>query len=353
MTRPPDRPLRAGIAGITGYTGYELYRLLQAHPGVEVVRLSAGRGAGAPLEQSWAALSGRSHPAVESLTVDWARGLDVVFLALPHGISGGYVATLHSEGVLVPNRQSDGLRVIDLGADFRLKDPAVYEATYGGAHPCPKLLADAVYGLPERHRDELLGAVLVANPGCYPTATALGAQVLLAAGCAGPVHATCVSGVSGAGRRAGPRTLFCEVHDSAVAYGVGGSHRHVPEMEQALNVPVMFTPHLVSMNRGMLATVSMSAPVALQTARLQEVAADMYADEALIVIRDSPPATRDVRGTGLAHVQVVVDEQRHVAQALVAIDNVGKGAAAQAVQNLNVVFGLAETTGIPTIPLVP
>jgi len=353
MTRPPSRPLRVGIAGITGYTGYELYRLLQAHPHVEVVRLAAGRGAGAPLAESWPALSGRAHPDVEALTVDWARGLDAVLLALPHGVSGGYVGALHAEGLLAMGPDSEGLRVIDLGADFRLKDTEVYAATYGGAHPCPELLAQAVYGLPERHRDDLAGATLVANPGCYPTATALGAQVLLAAGCAGPVHATCVSGVSGAGRKAGPRTLYCEVHDSAVAYGVGGSHRHVPEMEQALHVPVMFTPHLVSMNRGMLATVSMSAPVALRTDGLRSVAAEMYADEALIVLRDSPPATRDVRGTGLAHIQVVVDEQRHVAQALVAIDNVGKGAASQAVQNLNLVFGMPETTGIPTIPLVP
>jgi N-acetyl-gamma-glutamyl-phosphate reductase len=307
------------------------------------------------LETSWPALSGRSHPAVEALDVGWARDLDVVFLALPHGVSGGYVRALHAEGLLAdPGRpDSGGLRVIDLGADFRLKDPATYEATYGGSHPSPELLAKAVYGLPEQQRDALPGAVLVANPGCYPTATALGAQVLLAAGCAGPVHTTCVSGVSGAGRKAGPRTLFCEVHDSAVAYGVGGSHRHVPEMEQLLKVPVMFTPHLVSMNRGMLATVSMSSPVALRTEALWSMAEEMYGQEELIVLRDSPPATRDVRGTGLAHIHVVVDAQRHVAQALVAIDNVGKGAASQAVQNLNLVFGMPETLGIPTIPLVP
>ena len=350
---PPNPPLRAGIAGITGYTGYELYRLLQAHPGVDVVRLAAGRGAGVPLETSWPALSGRPHPTVAELDVSWARGLDVLFLALPHGVSGGYVAALHAEGLLAGGPGAEGLRVIDLGADFRLKDTDTYAATYGSPHPSPELLAKAVYGLPEQQRAALPGAVLVANPGCYPTATALGAQVLLAAGCAGPVHTTCVSGVSGAGRKAGPRTLYCEVHDSAVAYGVGGSHRHVPEMEQLLKVPVMFTPHLVSMNRGMLATVSMSSPVALNTEGLLSTAREMYAQEELIVLRDTPPATRDVRGTGLTHIHVVVDSQRHVAQALVAIDNVGKGAASQAIQNLNLVFGMPETLGIPTIPLVP
>lgn len=343
----PSLP-RVGVAGVTGYTGIELLRLLRAHPGVAVTALAAGKSAGAPLSSSWPALTGQALPPVEPLSVAWAAPLDVVLLALPHGVSGGFVARLHAEGLL-----DKGLRVVDLGADFRLRDPAVYAAAYGAPHPAPDLLGEAVYGLPERGRAPIKAARIVANPGCYPTATALGAGVLLDAGCAGPVFAHCLSGVSGAGRKASLGTAFCEVSESAHAYGVGGAHRHVPEMEQSIGAPVSFTPHLVPLQRGLLATVSMAAPQRLTLEALQEHARALTHGEPLLVYRDTPPATRDVRGTGCAHLSVALDTTRSVAQAFVAIDNLGKGAAAQAVQNLNLLLGLPENTGIPTQPVLP
>ena len=341
-------PPRIGIAGVTGYAGYEALRLLSSHPGVVVERLAAGRGAGVPLAESWPTLSGQAVPAVESLSVDWAAGLDAVVLALPHGISGGFVAQLAEAGLL-----DQGLRVVDLGADFRLRSPEAYEAAYGAAHPAPELLSEAVYGLPELGREAIAAARIVANPGCYPTATALGGRVLLQAGCAGPVLSTCLSGVSGAGRKASLGTAYCEVSESAHAYGVGGVHRHVPEMEQVLGAPVSFSPHLVPLQRGLLATVTMVAPARLTADALRAEALALTDGEPLLVFRDQPPATRDVRGTGCAHLAVALDARRGVAQAFVAIDNLGKGAAAQAVQNLNLVLGIEETAGIPTHAVLP
>ncbi|HCH63297.1 MAG TPA: N-acetyl-gamma-glutamyl-phosphate reductase [Deltaproteobacteria bacterium] len=339
--------LRVGLAGVTGYAGFEAWRLLAGHPHFEVVRLAAGRGAGTTLADSWPALGPGATMPIEALTTGFAADLDVLVLALPHGLSAPYLAGLQAEGLL------DGIRVLDLGGDFRLRDTGTYAKAYGARHPCPELLDHAVYGLTEVHRAAIADAPLVANPGCYPTATTLGARVLLAAGCGGPVHTSCVSGVSGAGRKASARTRYCEVQDSVVAYGVGGTHRHVPEMEQELCCPVIFTPHLVPTIRGMLATVTMASPSELTQERLHELAVSMYADEPLVVVRNTPPATRDVRGTGLTHVHVRLDPERETSQAFVAIDNLGKGAAAQGLQNLNVMFGLPETMGIPTIPLLP
>jgi len=344
---PRTSPLRVGLAGVTGYAGFEAWRLLQTHPHFEVVRLAAGRGAGSTLADSWPALGPAGSMPIGKLTIDFARGLDVLVLALPHGLSAPYMASLKAEGIL------DTLRVLDLGGDFRLQNTMTYAEAYGARHPCPEILEQAVYGLTEFHRSAIATAPLVANPGCYPTATALGARILLAAGCGGPVHASCVSGVSGAGRKPGSRTLYCEVQDSVVPYGVGGTHRHVPEMEQELCSPVIFTPHLIPAIRGMLATVTMAAPSGLTLEQLQAAGQELYADEPLVMVRDVPPATRDVRGTGLSHIHLCLDPVRHVAQAFVAIDNLGKGAAGQGLQNLNVMFGFPETLGIPTIPLLP
>ena len=339
---------RIGIAGVTGYAGLELLRLLTAHPGFVVGKLAAGRGAGVPLAESWPALSGRALPSVDALSLDWAEGLDALVLALPHGVSGGFVAALAEAGIL-----DRGLRVVDLGADFRLRSAAAYEEAYGAPHPAPHLLNEAVYGLPELGRDGIASARIVANPGCYPTATALGGRLLLEAGCAGPVLSTCLSGVSGAGRKASLGTAYSEVSESAHAYGVGGAHRHVPEMEQVLGAPVSFVPHLIPLQRGLLATVTMAAPARLTLEALKAEAQALTEGEPLLVFRDRPPATRDVRGTGCAHLSVALDARRGVAQAFVAIDNLGKGAAAQAVQNLNLLFGVPEATGIPTQAVLP
>ncbi|MBL8618325.1 MAG: N-acetyl-gamma-glutamyl-phosphate reductase [Deltaproteobacteria bacterium] len=339
--------LRVGIAGASGYTGVELIRLLVAHPQVEVVALSGGRAAGQPVAKSWPALAGLGLPDLQPLSLELCAGLDVLFLALPHGVSAGFVGELVAAGQL-----ARGLRVIDLGADFRLRDPAVHAAAYG-AHPHPELLAQAVYGLPERFRDQIRGAALIANPGCYPTATAIAALPLVDALGADWVVADCLSGVSGAGRSPGPRNLYCETTERAVAYGVAGSHRHTPEIEQLLGVPVTFTPHLAPMSRGMLATVHARVRRLPSAAELRALYDAAYADHPMVVVVDSPPSSGDVRGTARAHVAAFVDPARGVVTATCAIDNLGKGAAGQAVHNMNLACGLPETAGLPLVPLLP
>lgn len=336
--------VRVGIAGISGYTGVELFRILRGHPHVTVTALAANRAAGQPLASIWPGLRGIEAPPVRTLDPDeLAASCDAVLLALPHGVSGS----------VVPALLDRGLRVIDLGADFRLRDPAVYAAAYGKPHPAPELLAEAVYGLPELNREAIRGARLVANPGCYPTATALAAAPLVRAGLADRVISSCMSGVSGAGRKHGPRNLYCEVQESAAAYAVAGRHRHTPEMEQLLGVPVIFTPHLVPMRRGMMATVFVQPTRTISAAALQALYAEAYSNEPLVVLCDTPPATADVRGTGRAHVSVALDEVRSMITAICVIDNLGKGAASQAVHNLNLSGGLPETAGLPLLPILP
>lgn len=339
--------LRVGIAGASGYTGVELLRLLLAHPQVVVTKLSGGRAAGQPIEASWPALAGLGLPALQPLDSAFCADLDVLFLALPHGVSAGLVAELVAAGLL-----QAGLTVIDLGADFRLRDPAVHAAAYG-PHPHPALLAQAVYGLPEANRAQIAGARLIANPGCYPTATAIAALPLVRALGASWIVADCLSGISGAGRSPGPRNLYCETTERAVAYGVAGTHRHTPEIEQLLGVPVTFTPHLAPMSRGMLATVHARVPTLPSPADLRALYAQAYADHPMVVVVDTPPSSGDVRGTARAHVAAFVDAARGVITATCAIDNLGKGAAGQAVHNMNIACGLPETAGLPLLPLLP
>ncbi len=343
ISRGAGLTTRVGIAGVSGYAGVELLRILSAHPRVEVAALSAGRSAGQPLAQVWPGLQG---PALELEALDaaaWAERCDVVFLALPHGVSSSFVPAL----------LDNGARVIDLGADFRLRDPAVYAAAYGHAHPAPALLPEAVYGLPEAHRDRLAGARLVAVPGCYPTATSIAALPLVEAGLADVVISDCMSGISGAGRSPGARNLYAEVQESVTAYGLAGTHRHTVEMEQLLGVPVVFTPHLVPMVRGMFATVKIRLPRPVDQASLHELYQRRYADHPAVTVIDAPPATRDLRGTANAQVHVAVDQQRGVATVCCAIDNLGKGAAGQAVHAFNLALGLPETLGLPMVPLLP
>jgi len=336
--------VRVGIAGVSGYAGVELLRILAAHPGVEIVALAAGGAAGLPLDEIWPGWTGRLDLPVEELQAE-ALGdrCDAVFLGLPHGVSAK----------VVPGILAQGAAVIDLGADFRLRDPAVYAAAYGLAHPCPELLPEAVYALPELNRARLPGALLLACPGCFPTATAIAALPLVEAGLADMVVSDCLSGVSGAGRKASPRNLYCEVQESAVAYGLAGTHRHTPEMEQELGVPVVFTPHLVPMVRGMIATVKVRLLRKVDAATLQAMYADRYADHLAVIVRDGPPASGDVRGTAAAHVHVALDAVRGVVTATCAIDNLCKGAAGQAVHAFNLAFGLPETQGLPLFPVLP
>ena len=343
---PYHQPVRVGLAGVSGYAGVEILGLIIGHPGLKLAALAGGSSVGATVDSLWGGLAGVSSLPVVGSMDDLGPGLDAIFLALPHGVSAPW---LHAHRELLDN----GLRIVDLGADFRLRDPAQYATVYGKAHVAPDLLAGAVYGLPEKHRAAIATSQLVANPGCYPTATALAAMPVVDAGLAQWVVADCVSGVSGAGRKPGIRNLYCEVQESVVGYGLGGTHRHTPEIEQTLGVPVTFAPHLVPMVRGMLATVHMGVGEGVTLDQVQALFAARYAAEPAVVLRSEPPATGDVRGTGLAHVYVTLDAQRRVCTAQCAIDNLGKGAAAQAVQNLNVMLGLPEMTGVPVLPLLP
>ncbi|MEC8425190.1 MAG: N-acetyl-gamma-glutamyl-phosphate reductase [Myxococcota bacterium] len=334
-----------GIVGISGYAGIELHRILETHPMVRVSMVAAGRAAGEALDGLWPRVDPRGTIYIEEPdTRKLAERCEVVFLALPHGVSAGLVAPLLDAG----------LTVIDVGADFRLPDPAVWKETYGSDHAAPELLSEAVYGLPEKNREALHGARLVACPGCYPTAVAVAAMPLLEEGLADFLIADCLSGVSGAGRKAGTRNLYGEVNDSSVAYGLGGTHRHVVEMEQLLGVPVSFTPHLVPMTRGMLATVHARPAGALpDAAALTALFERRYAGHPMVQVAPRPPATREVRGTARARVHAVVDEKRGVITVTSAIDNLGKGAAGQAVHCMNLALGIPETTGLPVHPFLP
>lgn len=334
-------PTHAAIIGANGYAGAELLRMIWAHPELELRCVVGGRKGGGKVSDTWPALSGQSlgdFPLSSLNLEEIAKDVELVFLALPHGVSAP----------LVVHFLSAGLQVVDLGADFRLTDPGLWQRSYGEAHPCPELLREAVYGLPEITGRELIGARLIAAPGCYPTATTLAAWPLVQLGASWLV-ADCMSGISGAGRSPGPRNLYCAVNESVVAYGMGGTHRHTLEIEQNLKgARVSFTPHLVPMTRGLLATVH--AQLELPAAKVKLAFSQAYAEHPLVVLRDQPPATGDVRGSALAHLHVAVDERRGVVSVSCAIDNLLKGAGAQALQALNLANGWPETLGLPLIP---
>ena len=336
--------MRAGIVGITGYTGVELARLVAGHPKLELVLGAAGTSAGQPLSGVWPALEGVLDLAVESVDAErLASACDVVFLAMPHGHAAA----------LAPRLLEAGLVVVDLGADFRLRRPDLYARYYGLTHPSPGLLDEAVYGLPELNGDALPGARLIACPGCYPTAVTLAARPLLGE-VASPIVATCLSGVSGAGRGAAERTRFVETADQARAYGIAGSHRHSPEIEQNLDgASVVFTPHLAPMNRGIVATVVMQHPHPTTPDAVAERYRAAYSDAPMVVLRDAPPTTADVRGTNRVHLHVRHDSERSVTTAVCVIDNLVKGSGGQALQALNLAQGWPETLGLPMHPWLP
>ena len=333
---------RTGVVGATGYTGVELLRMVERHPRLTLSLVAGGKTAGSELSSSWPGLTGvLPELLVESVDIQQlAERCDVVFLALPHGVSAGLAPALVEQGVIV----------IDLGADFRLRDRETYRRFYG-EHPNPDWLVKSVYGLTEWSRDALAGATLIANPGCYPTATALAAKPLIEGDWAGELLiSNCLSGVSGAGRKPSPRSLFCEVGESAQPYAIAGAHRHGPEIEQSLGMRVSFTPHLVPMSRGMVATV-VAQPASLPTlVQLQEAFQSAYGAAPCVRLRTDVPSTRDVRGSALADVHISLDDERGVIVAICVIDNLMKGAASQAVQNLNIALGFEETMGLPLWP---
>jgi N-acetyl-gamma-glutamyl-phosphate reductase len=342
--------IRVGIVGASGYGGGELVRLLSRHPAARVVELQARGRSAEPIGGTHPHLAGTGFVIDDRMPSD----VDAVFLALPHGAAAE----------LVPGLLERGLAVIDLGPDFRLRDPADYPRWYGFEHPAPDLLAKAVYGLPELHRAELTAAAdadvrLVAAPGCYSTTALLALAPLARAGLIDNVVVDAKSGVSGAGREAKADMMFGEVNESVRAYGVGG-HRHVAEIEQELSVlaggggkPVDFLPHLIPMTRGILAACHVRPSQPTNQAELDALYAEMYAGECFVEVVSAPPATKHVTGSNWFRVHVSWDERTGGVLAIGVLDNLVKGAAGQAVQAFNVLFGLAEDTGLQQLPLAP
>lgn len=342
--------IKVGIVGGTGYTGVELLRLLAQHPEVELKAVTSRTEAGMPVSQMYPNLRGRvdlpfSEPSLENL-----GACDVVFFATPNGVAMKQVPELLAQGV----------KIIDLAADFRLKDPAQWQQWYGMPHTSEDLLAEAVYGLPEVNREAIKTARLVANPGCYPTAVQLGFLPLLKAGLIDSQNliADAKSGVSGAGRKAEVATLLCEAGDSFKAYGVAG-HRHLPEIKQGLasisgaSVGLTFVPHLLPMIRGIHATLY--ARLTADVSDIQTLYEQTYQHEAFVDVlpAGSHPETRSVRGANMCRMAVHRPQGGDTVVILSVIDNLVKGAAGQAVQNMNIMCGLPETTGLNHIALLP
>jgi len=352
------RRITVGIIGATGYVGAELVRLLVRHPNVKLVGL-VGRGRDHdPIADIHPHLRGTGLTVHAELPPT-----DAVFLALPHGVAAA----------LVPDLVAAGTAVIDQGPDFRLRNPADYPRWYGFEHPRPDLLEQAVYGLPEFHRAELVAladsdVAIVGAPGCYPTATLLALAPLARAGLIGDLVVDAKSGVSGAGREARPDLQFGEVNESVRAYGLGG-HRHVAEIEQELAticaregldpggnpgiVAVDFLPHLIPMTRGILSACHVRPTRPVTQAELDKLYADAYADEPFVTVVAEPPATKHVTGSNQVLVHVRHDERTNRIIAIGVEDNLVKGAAGQAIQAFNLVHGLPETAGLEQLPLVP
>ena len=343
--------LRIGILGVSGYTGAELLRLLARHPGVEVRLLTADRQAGKPLSDIFPHLGTLELPVpVKIEAADWS-GIDLLFCCLPHGTTQEVSAGLPRE-----------LRVVDLSADFRLADIESYAQWYGHAHRAPELQKEAVYGLTELARAAVAGARLVANPGCYPTSAQLPLVPLLESGeiSADDIIIDAKSGVSGAGRDAKQANLYAEVTEGIHAYGIA-SHRHAPEIEQGLRqaagrtVTVNFTPHLMPMSRGILASIYVRLANGSTADSLRATLVRKYAGEAFVRVLPAgqAPATRHVRGSNHCLIGVFADRVPGRAILMSAIDNLVKGAAGQAVQNMNLMAGWAETTALEQQPLFP
>jgi N-acetyl-gamma-glutamyl-phosphate reductase len=346
--------IRAGIVGGTGYTGVELLRLLAQHPAVELVAITSRGEAGTAVERLFPSLRGRVGLSFVEPSAAQLERCDVVFFATPHGVAMSQARELMAAGA----------RIIDLAADFRLRDAAEFERWYKMPHACPDLLAEAVYGLPEAAREAMRRARIIGMPGCYPTSVLLGLLPLAGLERSRPgavdwraLIADCKSGVSGAGRKAELDLMAAEVSDNFRAYGLGG-HRHVPEIEQQLRavagcpVQVTFVPHLAPMIRGIHATlyVRLDAP----DQDLQRLYERFYRDEPFVDVMPagSCPDTRSVRGSNVARV-AVHRPSAHQAIVLVVEDNLVKGAAGQAVQAMNIAFGRPETEGLMQIALLP
>ena len=341
--------IKVGIVGGTGYTGVELLRLLAAHPGVELKAITSRGDAGLPVAEMFPNLRGRVDLAFEDPAKADLGACDVVFFATPNGIAMQQAPELLAKGV----------KVIDLAADYRIKDIPTWEKWYGMTHASPDWVGKAVYGLPEINRDAVKKAQLIANPGCYPTAVQLGFLPLIEAGVVdvSSLVADAKSGVSGAGRKAEVHTLFAEASDNFKAYGVPG-HRHLPEIRQGLSVAaakdvgLTFVPHLTPLIRGIHATLYARIT---KEADFQKLFEDRYQGEAFVDVLPAGkhPETRSVRASNVCRIAVHRPQGGDTLVILSVIDNLVKGAAGQAVQNMNLLFGLDETTGINQVPVLP
>ncbi len=341
--------IRVGIVGGTGYTGVELLRLLARHPEVQITSITSRGDAGTDVAQMFPNLRGRLRLRFEDPARANLQSCDIVFFATPNGVAMEQAPALLDAGV----------RIIDLAADYRIRDVADWSRWYGMQHASPDWVDKAVYGLPEMNRAAIRNARLVANPGCYPTAVQLGFMPLLERGLVDPDHlvADAKSGVSGAGRKAEVATLFAEASDNFKAYAVPG-HRHLPEIRQGLSamagrpVGLTFVPHLTPMIRGIHATLY--ARIRAE-ADFQAVFAERYRDEPFVDVlpAGSHPDTRSVRAANTCRLAVHRPQDGEVLVVLAVIDNLVKGAAGQAVQNLNIMFGLPETVGLQQIAVLP
>lgn len=341
--------IKVGIVGGTGYTGVELLRLLAQHPQVELCAITSRGEAGLSVTTMFPSLRGRVSLSFVAPQTANLEACDIVFFATPNGVAMEQARALLDAGV----------RLIDLAADFRIKDPVEWEKWYGMKHASTELIAEAVYGLPEVHREQIKSARLVANPGCYPTAVQLGFLPLIESGLVDTDHliADAKSGVSGAGRKAEVHTLFSEASDNFKAYGVSG-HRHLPEIRQGLaiaagkEIGLTFVPHLTPMIRGIHATLYARVS---QEADFQALYEERYDNEPFVDVMPfaSHPETRSVRAGNLCRIAIHRPQAGNTLVVLSVIDNLVKGAAGQAVQNMNIMFGLDECAGLTQIPVLP
>jgi N-acetyl-gamma-glutamyl-phosphate reductase len=344
--------IKIGIVGGTGYTGVELLRILATHPQAQLTAITSRKEDGVPVAQMYPSLRGRVDLAFSSPDKANLNECDVVFFATPHGVAMAQA----------PELLANGVKVIDLAADFRMQDVAQFEKWYGMEHSCTDLLKEAVYGLPELNREKIKTARLIGNPGCYPTTMQLGLAPLLKAGVidAGNLIADCKSGVSGAGRKAEIGILFSESSDSFRAYGVSG-HRHTPETIEQLQhlttekVSLLFTPHLVPMIRGMHSTLYAQLNQEISNEAIQTLFEDAYRGEQFVDVMPfgSHPETRSTRASNMLRLAVHRPGDGKTLVILVVQDNLVKGASGQAVQCMNLMFGLDEGTGLQHVPVNP
>lgn len=342
---------KVAIIGATGFTGSELVRLLYHHPGVEIAFITSESKAGDSIADIYPSLVQIiEHKLIKSEELPAAE-IDLAFLALPHGVSMDYVAKF----------ASSDFPIIDLSGDFRLNDAATYEAWYGKEHSYPHGFGSAVYGIPELYADKIRTTKLIANPGCYPTSILLGAAPLVKGGIVDPstIIADSKSGVTGAGVASKPVNHFSNVHDNFKAYGVK-THRHSIEIQENLTrlagreATVQFTPHLLPVDRGILSTIYAKPAVdGLSDTRLRKIFEGFYAEAPFIRILDTPPSIKYVRGTNYCDIMATYDERTGNIIILSAIDNLVKGAAGQAIQNMNLLFGWEEQAGLQQLPLFP